>query len=100
VLGQVIVPPWAAQLRRLEDGTVGQGPAGDRPAEAIAADIAQTVPEGDEGDGSAPPDPEENLRRFTETLTSPGATERGGSWPGGEREYISGAGPVPGSRFT
>jgi len=27
--GQAVVPPWAAQLRRPEDGTVGQGPADD-----------------------------------------------------------------------
>jgi hypothetical protein len=100
LLAQVIVAPWAAQLHRLDDGTVGQGPADDRPAEAIAAGIAQTVPQQDEGDGSAPPDPEENLRRFTETLTSPDATDRRGSWLGGAREYIPDAGPVPSSRLT
>ena len=70
LLGQTVVPPWAAQLRRLEDGTVGQGPADDRPAEAIAAEIAGATPEQDEGDGSAPPDPDEDLRRFVEAVTA------------------------------
>jgi hypothetical protein len=57
------------------------------------------MPQQDEGDGSAPPDPEEHLRRFTETLTCPDGAERGGSWLGGAREYVSDAGPVPSSRF-
>jgi hypothetical protein len=56
LLAQTVVPPWAAQMRRFEDGTVGQGPADDRPAEAVAAKIAHTVPEPDEGDGGTPPD--------------------------------------------
>jgi hypothetical protein len=30
--GQMVVRPWAGQLRRLEDGTAGEGPADDRPA--------------------------------------------------------------------
>ena len=37
LLGQSAVPPWAAQIRRLDDGTAGQGPADDRPIQAIAA---------------------------------------------------------------
>ena len=32
LLAQTIVPPWAAQPRRLDDGTTGQGPADDRPS--------------------------------------------------------------------
>ncbi len=99
LLGQTVVPPWAAQLRRLDDGTVGQGPADDRPVEAIAADIARAAPEQDEGDGSAPPDPGEGLRRFAEAVTAAGARERDGGWLGGIREYIPDAGPVPSSRF-
>jgi hypothetical protein len=99
LLGQVAVPPWAPQLRRLNDGTAGHGPADDRPAEAIAADIARTTPEPDEGDGSTPPDPDEGLRRFAATVTAAGARERDGGWLGGIREYIPDAGPVPSSRF-
>ena len=100
LLAQVITPPWDGQLCRLEDGTMGQGPADDRPAEAIAADIAQSVPQRDEGGGSAPSDPEDNLRHFTKTLASPDTVERGGGWLGGVREYIPHAGPVPSSRFS
>src|SRR6202044_869751 len=39
LLAQTIIPPWAAQLRRLDDGTAGQGPADDRPVQTIAAEI-------------------------------------------------------------
>jgi hypothetical protein len=57
LLRQTVVPPWAAQMRHFDDGTVGQGPADDRPAEAVAAEIAGAMPEPDEGDGSAPRTP-------------------------------------------
>ena len=100
LLGQTVVPPWAGQLRRLDDGTVGQGPADDRPIEAVAAEIAGTTPDKDEGDRSAPPDPEENLRHFVETVTASKARDRDGGWLGGIREYIPDAGPVPSSRFV
>ena len=86
-------------MRRLDDGTVGHGPADDRPAEAIAADIARTTPEPDQGDGSTPPDPDGALRRFAATVTAAGARERDGGWLGGIREYIPDAGPVPSGRF-
>ena len=99
LLGQTTVPPWAAQPRRLQDGTTGQGPADDRPIQAIAAEITHAIPEQDEGDGSAPPDPDQDLRHFVETVTSPDARERGGGWLGGIREYIPDAGPVPSNRF-
>jgi hypothetical protein len=36
LLGQTVIPPWAGQLRRLDDGTAGHGPADDRPVEAVA----------------------------------------------------------------
>lgn len=100
LLGQVVVSPWAGQLRRLDDGTVGQGPADDRPAEAVAAEIARARPEPDQGDGSAPPDSGEGLRRFVEAITAPGVRERDGGWLGGVREYVPDAGPVPSSRFA
>jgi len=99
LLGQTVVPPWAAQIRRLDDGTVGQGPADDRPVEAVAAEIVHATPEQDEGDGNTPPDLDEGLRRFVEAVTAAGTRERDGGWLGGIREYIPDAGPVPSSRF-
>jgi hypothetical protein len=84
-------------MRRLDDGTAGQGPADDRPADAVGADITHATPRQDEGDGSAPQDPGENLRRFAEAVTAAGA--RDGGWLGGVREYIPNSGPVPSSRF-
>ena len=99
LLGQTIIPPWAAQPRRLHDGTTGQGPADDRPIKAIAAEIIHAAPEQDDGDGSAPPDPDQDLRDFAATVTAPGARERDGGWLGGIREYIPDAGPVPSNRF-
>jgi hypothetical protein len=59
LLGQLVIPPWAAQPRRLADGTAGHGPADDRPAETIADELTQTTPSHDEGDGTAPPDPDQ-----------------------------------------
>jgi hypothetical protein len=97
LLGQVVVPPWAAQMRRLEDGTVGQGTADDRPVEAITADIVHATPEQDDGDGKTPPDPDEGLRRFVQAVTAVG--EQDGGWLGGVREYVPDAGPVLSSRF-
>ena len=99
LLGQLVIPPWARQLRRLDDGTAGHGPADDRPVETIAAEIADVAPEQDEGDGSTPPDPDENLRRFTEAVTAVRTRDRDRSWLGGIREYIPNAGPVPSSCF-
>ena len=100
LLRQLVTPPWAARLRRLEDGTVGYGPADDRPIEAIAAEIVHAAPEQDEGDGSTPPDPSEGLRRFAEAVAAAGAHERDGCWLGGLREYIPDTGPVPSSCFV
>jgi tetratricopeptide (TPR) repeat protein len=99
LLGQLVVPPWAGQIRRLADDTAGEGPADDRPARAIAAEITQTMPWQDEGDGSAPPDPDQALRRFVQAVTAARGRERDGTWLGGIRQYIPDAGPVPSSRF-
>ena len=99
LLGQTVVPPWAARLRRLDDGTPGQGPADDRPIEAAAAEIVPATPEQDEGDGNTPPDPDEGLRGFVEAVTAAGARERDGGWLGGIREYIPDPGPVGSSSF-
>ena len=100
LLGQTVIPPWAAQISLLDDGTAGQGPADDRPIEAVAADIIHAVPLQDEGDGNTPPDPGDRLRRFAEAVTAAGTCERDGCWLGGIREYIPNAGPVPSSRFA
>jgi hypothetical protein len=99
LLHQTVVAPWAAQLRRQEDGTVGPGPVDDSPAEAVAAGIAAAAPERDEGDGSAPPDPDESLRRFVAAVTATSAREAHGRWLSGVREHIADAGPVPSNRF-
>jgi len=99
LLAQVTVAPWEGQLGRLDDGTVGLGPGDDRPAEAIAAEIARATPEDDKGDDSAPPDPDDVLERFVETVTATGAREAGGGWLDGGRHYVPNAGPVPSSRF-
>ena len=99
LLGQAVVPPWAAQLRRLDDGTTGQGPADDRPVRSRRRRNRRHTPQQDEGDGSTPPDPDEGLRHFVETVTAPAARDRDGGWLGGIREYIPDAGPVPSSRF-
>jgi len=99
LLGQTVVAPWAAQLRRLESGTTGQRPADDRPVEDVAAEIVHATPERDEGDGNTPPDPDEGLRRFVQAVTATGTPERDGGWLGGIREHIPNAGPVPSGRF-
>jgi hypothetical protein len=99
LLGQAVVPPWAPHLEGLEDGSIGDGPADDRPAGDVAGDLARTAPDQDPGDGSAPPDPGERLRWLTEAVTAPGAREAGGEWLGGPREHVPDAGPVPSSRL-
>jgi hypothetical protein len=78
LLAQTVVPPWAAQLGRLEDGTVGKGPADERPAEAVADEIAGATPDRDEGDGSTPADSDEGLRRFVAAVAAAGTGERDG----------------------
>jgi hypothetical protein len=99
LLAQTIIPPWASHLRFLDDGTAGQGPADDRPVQAVAAEITGATPQPDQGDGSTPPDPDDDLRHFMEAVTAPDARERDGNWLGGIREYIPDTGPVPSSRF-
>jgi hypothetical protein len=100
LLGQVTVPPWESHLQRPDGGTAGHRPADGRPVEGIAGELACAAPEPDEGDGNRPPDTDEGLRRFVETVTAAGAGERGGGWLGGVREYVADAGPVPSSRFA
>jgi hypothetical protein len=100
LLGQTVIPPWAAQIHLLDDGTAGQGPADDRPIQAVAADILHATPEHDEGDGSTPPDPDEGLRRFARTVGTAGTREPDRGWLSGIRDYIPTPGPVPSSRFA
>jgi hypothetical protein len=99
LLAQAVAAPWAGKPRALEDGTIGYGPADDRPAETIAAEIADTAPEQDQGDGGTPPDPDEDLRRFVDAVTDSGGRERDGGWLSGLREYVPDTGPVLSSRF-
>ena len=99
LLAQAVAAPWAGKPRALEDGTIDYGPADDRPVETIAAEIACTTPELDQGDGGTPADPDDDLRGFVETVAGAGGRERDGGWLSGLREYVPDAGPVPSSRF-
>jgi hypothetical protein len=99
LLAQAVAAPWDGKPRALEDGTIGHGPADDRPDETIAAEIARTAPEQDQGDGGTPPDPDENLHRFVDAVADAGGRERDGGWLRGLREYVPDAGPVPSNRF-
>lgn len=98
-LCQVIDPPWGAQIRRLEDGTAGRGPADDRPVEIVADEIVHAAPRQDESDATAPLDLDEDLRRFVEAVTAEDARGGGGGWLCAVREYVPDVGPVPSSRF-
>ena len=97
LLGQVVVPPWEPQLGLREDGTSGYGPADDRKAEEIAAEIAAA---GFEPDGRAPGDSDDELRVFAGKVADPGIRETDGGWLGGIRENIRNSGPVPSHRFS
>jgi hypothetical protein len=97
LLAQAVAAPWAGKPHALEDGTIGLGAADDRRTGIIAAEIAGTTPEQDPGDGGTPPDLDEDLRRFVDTVA--GGRERDGGWLSGLREYVPDAGPVPSSRF-
>ena len=99
LLGQTVLAPWDGQWCILDDGNVGQGPGDDRPVEVIAAELARTEPERDEGDGTAPADPDDGLRRFVQAVTTEDARDRDGGWLGGLREHVPNAGPVPSSRL-
>ncbi len=92
-------PPYSASgSSLLEDGTLGEGPGPNRPAEGIAAEIAGTAPRLDEGDGSALPDPDETLRRFVER-SRPEVCAKATADDSATSAITSGARPVPSSRF-
>ena len=99
LLGQTVIPPWAAQIRHLDDGTAGQGPADDRPDRRHRRRHRPRHTLQDEGDGNTSPDPDESLRRFVEAVTAARTREQDGGRLGGIREYIPDVGPVPSSRF-
>ena len=95
-----MLAPWDGHWQRLDDSSVGQGPADDRAVEDVAAELADAAPEGDEWDGSAPADPDDGLRCFVRVLADDRARERDGGWLGGIREWVHNSGPVPSSRFV
>lgn len=97
LLGQVVVPPWEPQLQQREDGTSGYGPADDRKAGEIAAEIAAA---GFDPDDRAPGDSDDELHVFTGKAAAPGIRETDGGWLGGLRENIRDHGPVPSHRFS
>ncbi|MFD8424086.1 hypothetical protein [Streptomyces sp. NPDC059668] len=92
LLHQSVVAPWGEQLRAGEDGTPERGPADDRPAERIAAEIVGADPSPAEGDGETPADP---LGAFTGFVS---AVQ--GSWLRGDRARLISSGPVPSARFA
>ena len=100
LLGEHVLAPWDGQWQRLEDGSVGRGPADDRTVEVLASELAGTAPDQEEGDGSAPADPDDGLRCFVRAVADESARERDGGWPGGIRERVPNSGPVPSSRFV
>lgn len=89
-LRQTVMTPWDAKLRMV-DGAAVRTDADMRPPEEIAAELAATTPETDEGDGAAPPDPDEALVGFVDAV--------GETWLIAAREFVGSAGPVPSSRF-
>ncbi|GAA4889113.1 tetratricopeptide repeat protein [Streptomyces coeruleoprunus] len=93
LLHQSVVAPWDEQLRQGDDGGVERGPADDRPAERVAADIvaADPVP-GTGGDGETPAD---SVARLTDFVTAVR-----GTWLQGPRDRLTSSGPVPSSKFA
>ncbi|MFI0483285.1 hypothetical protein [Actinomadura sp. 9N215] len=93
LLHQVMVAPWGERLRMAPGGEAETVPPDGRPAEELAAEIVQAVPEADEdsADG-APPDPDETLAAFARAVA--------GQWLSGPRDAVHSPGPVPSSRFA
>jgi hypothetical protein len=91
LLHQSATAPWEGRLRADEDGNVERGAPDGRPEEEIAAEILAADPSADEGDGSAPADPDERLAEFVTAVR--------GSWLRGDRAGLTSSGPVSSSRF-
>ncbi|WP_141584611.1 hypothetical protein [Actinomadura sp. WMMA1423] len=91
-LHQIVVSPWGEQLRFANGGEPERAPADERPAEELAAEIVAADPLVDDGDGDAPPDPDERLAGFVRAVA--------GHWLTGPRDMVHSPGPVPSSRFA
>ncbi|ACU74964.1 TPR repeat-containing protein [Catenulispora acidiphila DSM 44928] len=89
-LRQAVREPWGAGFR-IVDGEVVDTEPDARPVEEIAAELAATEPEADEGDGQTPADPDAVLEAFLAAVE--------GTWLTARREYVGSPGPVPSSRF-
>ncbi|MBQ1088542.1 hypothetical protein [Streptomyces sp. B93] len=92
LLHQAVIAPWEGQLRQGADGGVERGPADDRPDAVVAQDVTGADPEPQQGDETAPADPDETLTAF--------ATAVRGTWLRGDRAGLNSTGPVPSSRFA
>ncbi|MCK1823643.1 hypothetical protein MTQ10_29690 [Streptomyces sp. XM83C] len=91
LLHQHLTPAWAEQMRLDENGEVGTAPADDRPEAEIAAEITAADPTPDEGDGSAPADPDERPAQLASAVAD--------TWLRGPRGGVADTGPVSSSRF-
>lgn len=92
LLHQVAVPPWGAGLRATPGGSMERTEPDGRPAEEIAAEIVRAAPDGDDGDGETPPDPDGALAALVAAVRP--------QWPDGPREPVRSPGPVRSSRFA
>lgn len=91
LLHQTVVAPWDPSMRIDENRKAVRTPADERPAEAIAAELATMPPAQPDGDGDTPPDTDEVLIRFAAAVAD--------VWLTGVREYVKASGPVTSSRF-
>ncbi|WP_329088870.1 hypothetical protein OG979_33465 [Actinomadura citrea] len=91
-LHQVAVAPWGPQLRVTPGGEPETVPPDERPEAELAAEIVDADPLPDDGDGGAPPDPDERLAGFVRAVA--------GHWLTGPRDMVRSPGPVPSSRFA
>ncbi|MGV9707188.1 tetratricopeptide repeat protein [Streptomyces sp. NPDC003483] len=92
LLHQSAVAPWGEQMRVGDDGDVERGPADDRPAERVAAEIVGADPSPEAGDGGTPADPLSSFTDFAAAVR--------GSWLRGDRARLTSTGPVPSGRFA
>lgn len=93
ILHQVVKSPWGEQLRMSPGGQAETVPPDQRPEEELATEVIAADPHEDgEGDGAAPPDPDEGLAAFARAVA--------GHWLTGPRDAVHSPGPVPSSRFA
>ncbi|GAA1081669.1 tetratricopeptide repeat protein [Nocardiopsis composta] len=98
-LVQTVLAPWAENMRFHPETGAERIPADDRPAEALAEEIAAAAaapggaPESGAGEDGEPPfDPEERVLAFAAAVR--------GLWLTGSRPPMPSSGPVPGNSFT